>query len=104
MSFIFELNEPRLLFAVNLNLNINRAGIDFLALVQIVNIALLFECLCADARHIHKADNLILSVAVKVASKLKIFLKRLFDSLGVSALFNLDFVKLGSKGCVTAVV
>ena len=81
VCFVFKLNKPWLFFAVYFNININGASVDFLAFVKVGDNASLFEHLCAEASHIHKANNLVFSVAVNFFAKLKILLKSFFDSL-----------------------
>lgn len=47
MGFILEKKQPRLTDAVYINIYLNRAGIDFFALIKLVKLSLLLSALTA---------------------------------------------------------
>ena len=58
MRFVLEQVQPVLLLAVDVDLALHRARVDFLGLVQAREHALGLEPLRADGAHVHKADGL----------------------------------------------
>ena len=102
MGLILEHQEPILVLAVYLGIDVNRTGIDFLALVQLRKQTALFQCLCADGGNIHQClgtlCSLLLAVDFHTGSQIPLI------SGSYCGIVNLHIVNDGGEGGVTAVV
>ena len=58
VGLVLEQQQPLLRLAVHIHINFDGAGVDFLGLVQLRQIALLFEIAGGNGRHIHEIDGL----------------------------------------------
>ena len=56
MSLILEQQKPRLARAVYIHVDFNRAGVDFLGFIQLVELAVSFQILHCNRSQIHQAD------------------------------------------------
>ncbi|CDD02622.1 unknown [Ruminococcus sp. CAG:382] len=61
MRFVLEKQQPRLGHAIGFDIYFHRAGVYFLALVELVKPALFFQSAYRNRRNIHKADGLCAS-------------------------------------------
>ncbi len=59
MSLVLEHEDPVLELTVNIDLDLNGAGIDLLALIEIGHKTVGFELLCSDSTEIHEGDRLV---------------------------------------------
>ena len=97
-GLVLEEEEPVLVGAVDVHLDLHGAGVDLLGLVQVLEDALGLEVLGADGAHVHKADGL--AVAAQLVAHLEVAVKRGRDHLVV----NLHVLQGGAEGGVAAVV
>ena len=58
MSLVLEQQEPRLGFAVDLDLHLHGTGVDLLTLVELLELTVLLKLTDGDGREIHQADRL----------------------------------------------
>ena len=86
VRLIFEINQPLFFFAVHLQGNNNRAGIDLIRLLLILQPALFFQLLHCHQGKIHQADKFIRSVFIKFCKILLILLVGLLNGLQIIAL------------------
>ena len=97
MSFVFKEQQPRFFNAVNVNVYLDRAGIDLLGLVKFVKLAVLLEVFDGYRRKIHKADRLC---AAELLSYCDVFVICLLQQL----ILEFHAVDNGQKGRVAAVI
>ena len=97
MGLILEEQEPRLAYAVNVNVDLNGAGIDLLRFVKLIEFAVGSEILNSNRCNIHKADGLSSAKLLADADVLVIgLLKQL--------ILELNVINNGQEGGVTAVI
>ena len=102
VGLVLEHEQPFLGLAVHLNGDLDRAGVDLLGLVEVLEVAALFEYLCGSGCDVHEGDRTLCSL----------FFAVYFDAGShiavVSFLYHRIFkghvVDLGEEGGVAAVV
>ena len=105
VRLVFELHQPLLSAAVNRHRYLDGTGVDLVRFVQIRHLALLFQQLGAQNRHVHQADILLgLPLAVDLSAGLQIGGKCLLDGPGQGGLFHLDIGQAGQEGGVAAMI
>ena len=112
MSFVLEHQKPSffpiagisILIMSVMNININRAGVIFLADFKVIKLSVLFKIFYADNSHIHKADRLIRTSGIHFSSHLRIILQRLLEQIRIRAVLNLNIFQLGQERRVAAMV
>ena len=98
VRLVLEEVEPVLVVAVDVDLGLRGAGVDFLGLVQAGELARVLEPLGANGAHVHEADGLV--VAAELVTDVHVATERGRDLWVV----ELDVRKAGTKGGVAAVV
>ena len=98
VGLVLEEEQPVLILAVDVALDLHGAGVDFLRLVEVLQDALLFQFLGTDGGQVHHAAGLIL--AAKVGAHCHIAVEGLLHH----GIVDLDVVQNGSEGGVAAVV
>ena len=86
VGFVFEQQEPRLSDAVCLHLHLHRAGVDFVAFIQIRELSLAFQCPGGDGGDVHQTNR---RRSAELPAQLQIFLigflqERVFKVNGVN--------------------
>ena len=99
MGLVFKLQQPVLLLAVDVDLDLDRAGVDLLGLIQILEQALLLEGFGADGGQVHQGHRLVLA-RVDGLAQLEIFVVGVPDVVAL----NLHVLDAGGEGGVAAVV
>ena len=102
VGFVLELQQPLLGPPVDIDVDIDRAGVVLLRDLQIVQQAFLPEVARADGRHIHQAEALVLTA--QFAADTQVQRQRIFDLLLDERLLDGDALQLGREGRVAAVV
>ena len=102
VGFVLELQQPLLGPPVDIDVDIDRAGVVLLRDLQIVQQAFLPEVARADGRHIHQAEALVLTA--QFAADTQVQRQRIFDLLLGERLLDGDALQLGREGRVAAVV
>ena len=103
VGLVLKLPQPLLGLAVHRYRYFNGAGVDLLALVQIVRLALGLQIFGADAGHIHQA-NVFVFAGIQGAAHIQVQAQGVLYCSGVLAFLHGDLVQLGRKGGVAAVV
>ena len=103
MGFVLEHNQPFLIFATNICINHNTASVDFLGLVQILQLALLPQCLHANNSQIHQGNITILA-SIEILSICQILIISLADRFCIIAILNIHQIYSCGKGSMTAMV
>ena len=98
VGLVLEQEQPVLVVAVHVNLDLDGAGVDFLGLVEAGQDAVLLEPLGADGAHVHEADGL--GVAAELVAHRQVTLEGGLDG----GVIDGHFVQLGAERGVTAVV
>ena len=98
VGFVFEEIEPVLFFAIDVALDFDGAGVDFLGFVEVFQDALGFEPLGADSAHVHEADGFL--VAAELVAHGEVLLERGLYGFVV----DLHVLKNGAEGSVAAVI
>ena len=99
VGLVFKLQQPVLLLAVDVDLDLDRAGVDLLGLVQVLEQALLLEGFGADGGQVHQGHRLVLA-RVDGLAQLEIFVVGVPDVVAL----NLHVLDAGGEGGVAAVV
>ena len=99
VGFVFEHQQPILIFAVNINGDLNGASVDLFGFVQISQFAVCFQSFCADGSQIHEADRFV-SANVEFFTELEVFVVGIFDVVAVDIYILND----GGECGMTAVV
>ena len=102
VRLVLELEEPLLLHAVHVDIDVDAAGVVLLALLEIVELAVRAQPACADGGELHEAEALILSSELfpHVSEHLQAVLELTLHE----GLVHSDLLKLGSEGGMAAVV
>ena len=102
VGLVLEHQQPVLIFAVYRGGNVDGAGVDFLALVQLRKLALFFQVFCADGGNVHEGlgplGGFFLAVDCHPGGQV-LLISRLHPGI-----VNGDAVQVGGEGGVTAVV
>ena len=104
MGFVLEHNQPVLSLAIHFDGHHDGASIDFLGLVQIVQLALLAQLLHPDNGNIHQCYRALGVFAINSVASSHIFIISLLYGLSEGAGNNVHILNLRHKGGVTAVV
>ena len=104
VGLILELNEPFLGFAVDRYGDLDRAGVNLVALVEVGDHALFLEGLHAHESHIHQRHDAVGVLAVNLVAGRVVFLESVLDDRAESRLFDLDLAESCEEGGVAAVV
>ncbi len=72
-----------------MDVDVNRAGVDFLALLKVGEFSGFFKMLDSDDGHVHQGDGLVAAAGVKVGAHVGVFFERGLDQLFVRAFFYL---------------
>ena len=72
-----------------MNVDVNRASVDFFADLKVFQKAALFKMLDSDYGHVHQGDGLVRAAGVKVGAHVGVFLERGLDQFFVGALLYL---------------
>ena len=97
MGFILEKKQPRLTDAVYINIYLNRAGIDFFALIKLVKLSLLFKRLDGDSCNVHQTDGLC---SAERSACFKIFIICFLNKLVLKG----NVVNYRQKCCMAAMI
>ena len=102
VGLVFEHQQPVLLLTVHLGGNVDGAGVDLLALVELGEKAALFERLCADGRDVHERLGTLrgLLCTVDLLTCGEVAAIRTLDS----GVFDADLVQVRGERRVAAVV
>ena len=102
MCFVFELEQPALVFAIYVNINKYRACVVLFALFHIVEVTMFFKIACTDSCHIHQATVFMFTteLTAHIFVKSKTLFKFRFNEWFVDS----NLFEHCSKGCVTTVV
>ena len=102
VRLVFEHQQPVLLLAVHLGGNVDRAGVDFLALVELGEKAAFLERLGADGRNVHERLRTLGSLleAVDLLARGEVAVIRILDGGIVDA----DLVQMRRERRVAAVI
>ena len=98
VGFVLEQEQPILFFAVNVDLALYRAGINFIGLVEPLKAAMRTQVLGANGAHIHQAYRLMLATQLGAHSKI------LLECKLHRFVVDLDIGKLGAERGVTAMI
>ncbi len=98
VGLVLEQEQPVLVVAVHVNLDLDGAGVDFLGLVKAGQDTVLLEPLGADGAHVHEADGL--GVTAELVAHRQVTLEGGLDG----GVIDGHFVQLGAERGVTAVV
>ena len=102
VRLVFEHEQPRFLAARYVHVDLDGAGVDFLAFVQIGKLSLRLERLGADGGHVHEVHGLGPALAARVhrLPQRQIALEGGFHR----GLFDLHVVQRGQEGRVAAMI
>ena len=102
VGLVLEHEQPVLIVAVHERLDLDRAGVDLLGFVDILEVAALFEHLGARGRNVHQRDRTLcgLFLSVDLDARRKVAVERILHHRVV----DLHAVDLGQEGGVAAVV
>ena len=102
MGLVLEHEQPVLVVAVHECFHLNGAGVDLLGLVDILQVAALFEHLSGDGAHVHQRNRALgsLFLAVDLHTGSHVAVKCILHHL----VLELYVVDLGEEGGVAAVV
>ena len=103
MGLVLKLDQPGLGLPVDGDGGLDRAGIDLLALVQVIDQPALFQHLGADDGHIHQRNGAV-GLTVHLIAAGEVFLQRIFHGRCNIALLHLNGAQAGGKGGMAAVV
>ena len=103
MGFILEHHQPFLRLAVDVRFHHNTARIDFLGLIEVIQLTFLTQGFHADDRNIHKGNISVFS-GIEFFPVLQIFGISFGNAWRIIAFFNMHFIHGRSKGCMTAMV
>ena len=98
VGLVFEEEQPVLVLAVDVALDLHGAGIDLLRLVEVLQDALLFQFLGTDGGQVHHAAGLVLAAKVGAHGHVAV------EGLLHHGIVDLDVIQNGSEGGVAAVV
>lgn len=98
VGFVLEQEQPILLFAVNVDLALYRAGVNLVGLVEPLKAAMRTQVLGTNGAHIHQAYRLM--IATQLGAHSKILLECELHRFVV----DLDVGKLGTERGVTAMI
>ena len=102
VRFVFKHDEVFFRFAVDLRVDTDRAGVDFVGNVQIVEFAVFFQLFRRDRGEVHQAGIFVGTAAVDLPIQILIEMVRFLDRL----IFGCDFdvFQLGGKRRMAAVI
>ena len=102
MCFVLEHQQPVLLLAVHLGGNVDRAGVDLLALVELGEKAAFLERLGADGRDVHERLGALggLLEAVDLLARGEVAVIRILDG----GILDADLVQMRRERRVAAVI
>ena len=103
MSLVLEHNQPFLILAVDISIYYYTAGIDFLGLVQILQLALLSQCLHANNSQIHQGNIPVLA-SIELLAVSQVLIIGLLDRLRIIAILNIYQIHSSGKGSMAAVI
>ena len=98
MGFILEQQQPGFLDPVPFHVHLHRAGVDFFALVQFVQFAMLLQVLHRNRGEVHQAHRLLFPA--EFSAHVHIALPGLLQH----RIFKADAVDLSQEGGMTAVI
>ena len=98
VGLVLEEEEPVLILAVDVDRDLDRAGVDLLGLVEAGELPGVLEPLGADGAHVHEADGL--PVAAELVADLEVAVEGRLDH----GVVDLDLVEHGAERGVAAVV
>ena len=98
MGLVLKEEEPVLILAVHIALDLDGAGVDLLGFVQILEDALLLQLLGTDGGKIHHAAGLLLTAQVGAHGHVAV--KRCLHH----GIVDLDIIQNGAEGSVAAVI
>ena len=104
MGLILKHDEPFFFVSIYRNGDNNAAGIDFLRGIQIRQMAFFFHLLGRKASHVHQRDRPLCILAIDKFSILQVAFQSLLDRFRIDALLNIDFLKIGFKSGVAAMI
>ena len=93
VGFVLEHEDPVLFFAVDVHLDLDGAGVDLLALVEIWHEAALFEHLGANSGHIHER-HVLFTLLINLCTGDNIFEPGGFNGACQRTFFNIHRVQL----------
>ena len=102
MSLVLELQQPTLGHSIDLHVDVNRAGIIFVADLQIIQFAGSPQVTRPDSRYIHQTDALVL--ATQLAADAQVKRQRFVDVLLDERFLDGDALQLGREGRMAAMV
>ena len=102
VGFVLELQKPFLGLPVDVDVDIDRAGVVLLRDLQIVQQAFPLEVTRADRRHIHQAEALVLPA--QFAADTQVQSQRIFDLRLGERLLDGDALEFGREGRMAAMV
>ena len=98
MGLVLKEEEPVLILAVHIALDLDGAGVDLLGFVQILEDALLLQLLGTDGGKIHHAAGLLLTAQVGTHGHVAV--KRCLHH----GIVDLDIIQNGAEGGVAAMI
>ena len=98
MGLVLEQEQPVLILAVHIALDLDRAGVDLVRLIQVGEDAALFQCLGANGGQVHHAAGLL--GAAQLLPQCHIALKGSLHYFVIDLHIGED----GAKGGMTAVI
>ena len=104
VGFIFKIDQPLLCLSVDLHRHYDRAGIDLIRILLIVQQAGLLQFSGSHGRQVHQAYELILPVPVHLLPVFQILPERCLDRLAVVAIIKRHILQLCGECGVTAVI
>ncbi len=104
VSFILKVHQPFLSLTVYLHGHYNRAGVDFLGFLLILQLSFRFQLPHGHKRQIHQAYKLVLPPFKNLRPIRKILLICLLQRLSVIALPKAYILKLGRKSGMAAMI
>ena len=98
MGFVLEEEQPILIFSINVNGALHRAGVNLVGFVQTFKTAMSTQVLRTDGAHIHQAHGLVLALQLGTHGQV------LLECQLHRFIVDLHIGKLGAEGGVAAVV
>ena len=100
VGFVFEHQKPVFFVSVNVHLDLYRAGVDLLTLVEVFHKACFFELFCADAGKVHKSYRLVCPACIEIFSGVDV----ICECISYIIRMNVYVVYRCKESCVAAVI
>ena len=104
VGFVFKLQKPILNVAVMIHFDIDRAGVDFLGLIEIIKQSPGFDCFGADGSEVHQGHGPVGVFTKKSVARRVITSKSLLDAGVDGTSFKINIGKMRRKGGVPAMI